>query len=253
MHFKSVSWDVLVSDRQKLFAHGAGHFWSPHSGRNFLPSAAGALNVDKSDCDMLGGWMAQESDRYNRVARVRIRAVQAQVTQTFSNHEKHDPLLEGDTIEEFRLFLQKQGCSGEVQTEYIQKVSRRAFAFLPRVQEVPEEEGVSEQMEPGEVQQIEEDEVEKGLEAARRADVRKRQQAWNTDRSSKLGNEPKEARRLLRESLQPGFYIATSSKKKIKTLHLIGSCYMIPGIDYPSFSYAGERFPNRRTFHGVCK
>ena len=37
------------------------------------------------------------------------------------------------------------------------------------------------------------------------------------------------------------------------TLHLLGSCYMIPGIDYPSFSCAGERFPNRRTFHGVCK
>ena len=245
--------DVLVSDGQKLFAHGAGHFWSPHSGRNFLPSAAGALNVNKSDRDMLGGWMLQESDRYNRVARVRIRAVQAQVAKTFSDREKHDPLLEGDTIEEFRLFLQKQGCSAEVQNEYIQKVSRRAFAFLPRVQEVPEEEGVSEQMEPGNVQQLEEDEVDKELEAARRADVRKRQQAWNNDRSSKLGNEPREARRLLRESLQPGFYIATSSKKKIKTLHLLGSCYMIPVIDYPSFSHAGERFPNRRTFHGVCK
>ena len=76
--------DVLVSDGQKLFAHGAGHFWSPHSGRNFVPSAAGALNVDKSDRDMLGGWMAQESDRYNRVARARIRAVQAQVAKTFS-------------------------------------------------------------------------------------------------------------------------------------------------------------------------
>ena len=60
-------------------------------------------------------------------------------------------------------------------------------------------------------------------------------------------------RRLLRESLQPSFYIATSSKKRIKTLHLLGSSYMIPGIDYPSFTYAGERFPNRRTFHGVCK
>ena len=148
--------------------------------------------------------MAQESGRDNRVARVRIRAVQAQVAKTFSDREKHDPLLEGDTIEEFRLFLQKQGCSAEVQNEYIQKVSRRAFAFLPRVQELTEEQGVSEQMEPGEVQLMEE---------ARRADVRKRQQAWNTDRSSKLGNEPKEARRLLRESLQPGFYIATSSKK----------------------------------------
>ena len=93
--------------------------------------------------------MAQESDRDNRVARVRIRAVQAQVAKTFSDREKHDPLLEGDTIEEFRVFLQKQGCSDEAQTEYIQKVSSRAFAFLPRVQEVSEEEGVPEQMERG--------------------------------------------------------------------------------------------------------
>ena len=100
---------------------------------------------------------------------------------------------------------------------------------------------------------MEGDEVDKELEATRQADVRNRQQAWNTDRSTKLGNEPKEARRLLRESLQPGFHIATSSKKRIKMLHLLGSCYMIAGIDYPSFTYAGERFPNRRTFHGVCK
>ena len=76
--------------------------------------------------------MAQESDRYNRVARVRIRAVQAQVAKTFSDREEHDPLLEGDTIEEFRLFLQKQGCSAEVQTEYyIQKVSKACLCFPP--------------------------------------------------------------------------------------------------------------------------
>ena len=68
---------------------------------------------------------------------------------------------------------------------------------------------------------MEEDEVGKELEATRRADVRKRQQAWNIDRSSKHGNEPKEARRHFRESLQPGFYIDTSLKKKIKTLHLL--------------------------------
>ena len=128
--------DVLVSDGQKLFTHGVGHFWSPHSGRNFLPSAAGALNVDKSDRDMLGGWAAQESDRYNRVARLRIRAVQAQVAETFADRVNHDPLFEGDAIEEFRVFLQGQGTSVELQTEYIQKVSRRSFAFLPRHQEL---------------------------------------------------------------------------------------------------------------------
>ena len=33
--------DVLVSDGQKLFTHGVGHFWSPHSGRNFSPARRG--------------------------------------------------------------------------------------------------------------------------------------------------------------------------------------------------------------------
>ena len=122
---KSVSW--MFSSRT---ARSSSHTERVTSGALTLEgiffSAAGALNVDKSDRDMLGGWMAQESDRYNRVARVRIRAVQAVVAKTFSDRGKHDPLLEGDAIEEFRLFLQKQGCSAEVQAEYIQKVSRRA-------------------------------------------------------------------------------------------------------------------------------
>ena len=130
---RSVSW-MFSSQTARSSSHG----------RNFFPSAAGALNVDKSDRDMLGGWTAQESDRYNRVAWVRVRAVQALVAKTFSNRGNCDPLLEGDAIEEFRLFLQKQGCSAEVHAEYIQKVSRRAFALLPRVQEVPEEDGESE-------------------------------------------------------------------------------------------------------------
>ena len=65
---------------------------------------------------------------------------------------------------------------------------------------------------------------------------KKWQQAWNTDRTTRLGADPKEARRHLRESLQPGFYVAISSKKRVKTLHLLGSCYMILGIDYPSFT-----------------
>ena len=92
--------DVLVSDGQRLSSHGTGQFWSPHSGGvSFFPSASAALNVEKSDRDMLGGWTAQESDRYNRVARVRIQALQALVTRTFSdqnNHEKAMPSKNSD-------------------------------------------------------------------------------------------------------------------------------------------------------------
>ena len=36
---------------------------------------------------------------------------QSLVARTFPDQSNHDPLLEGDAIEEFRLFLQKQGTS----------------------------------------------------------------------------------------------------------------------------------------------
>ena len=70
-------------------------------------------------------------------------------------------------------------------------------------------------VDPGEEQQLEGDE----LASARRADGRKKHQACNTDRSSKLGSGPNEARRVRRESLQPGFYVAASSKKKVTWDH----------------------------------
>ena len=28
---------------------------------------------------------------------------------------------------------------------------------------------------------------------------------------------------------------------------------MIPGVDYPVYSYAGKSFPSKRLFHGICK
>ena len=39
----------------------------------------------------------------------------------------------------------------------------------------------------------------------------------------------------------------------IVPLHLLGACYMLPGVDYPVYSCAGESFPSKRLFHGVCK
>ena len=71
-------------------------------------------------------------------------------------------------------------------------------------------------------------------------------------RDSKLGTltdlrslamSPKRREDSSERALQPGFYIAISSKKRIKTLHLLGSCYMIPGIDYPSLR--GRKIPEQ--------
>ena len=64
---------------EPLLSPRTAQYWTPHSGRNFLVSAASAVGVSKPDRGMLGGWAAQQSDRYIRVSRSRIAHVQKQV------------------------------------------------------------------------------------------------------------------------------------------------------------------------------
>ena len=52
----------------RLFENSTGHYFSPHSGRNFMPSAAAVLGFGKSERDILGGWSAEGSQRYTRTA-----------------------------------------------------------------------------------------------------------------------------------------------------------------------------------------
>ena len=69
-------------------------------------------------------------------------------------------------------------------------------------------------MDLGEVQQREEEEEEKEREATKRTEGRKKHQAWNVDKSSKLGNNPRRARKALRESLSK---VSTSPRARRKT------------------------------------
>ena len=56
----------------------------------------------------------------------------------------------------------------------------------------------------------------------------KRRKAVNL-RTERLGQNPRESRRLMREHLEPGFYLSYSGKKSYRTLHRLGSCYNLPG------------------------
>ena len=51
-------------------------------------------------------------------------------------------------------------------------------------------------------------------------------------RTELLGTNPRERRAEIRKSMELGFYISLSGKRKIKTLHLLGTCVMVPTIDY---------------------
>ena len=72
---------------------------------------------------------------------------------------------------------------------------------------------------------------------------KEKQQAGNRGRSELLGSDHKQARLEIRSQLQDGYYISHSGKKSIRVVHCLGRCYMLPGVDYLSFTYAGEKFP----------
>ena len=65
------------------------HFWTPHSSRSFMPSCAAALGFEKSKRDSLGGWSAQASDRYARIAKLRVES-----REHAEGRDQSDPLAQ---------------------------------------------------------------------------------------------------------------------------------------------------------------
>ena len=237
---------TLSVDGEPLFLHKVAKFWTPHSPKNFLPSAAAALDVPKPDRDMLGGWAAEESDRYARVSKYRIMHVQRQVARTFSDASNTDPLHELETFQDFAEFLKREGASEVECSRYLNLLSKRAFVTKPREEEVREDP----QEEPRPDIVIERDEEEEVMVAP--PDL-SRVQIWNMGRSAALGSNPKEARERLRSQLDPGFYVSTSTFRNLKILHRLGACYLIPGVDYQQFEYLGTLMPERSKYEQICK
>ena len=75
--------------------------------------------------------------------------------------------------------------------------------------------------------------------------AKQKQQSGNRDH--------KQARAEIRSNLQKGYYISHSRKKAFRVLHYLGRCYMLPGVDYLSFTFGGTTFPDSCAYDTVCK
>ena len=55
-----------------------------------------------------------------------------------------------------------------------------------------------------------------------------------------------------RDTLKPGFYLCRSGKKRIRTVHRLGDCFALPGVDYFDYDYLGLAMPKRTDYDVVC-
>ena len=231
----------------RIFGNSTGHYYTPHSGRNFMPSAASVLGFTKSERDVLGGWAADGSQRYTRTAKYKIAQMQIAVASTFKNSDP-DQLAESDDLDCLADFLRSWDVPESSIRKSLQILSLRSYADLQRsdfVEPAPANCDIA----PGELALdiLDEDAEE------RKKLSKEKQQAGNRGRSERLGADHKQARLEIRSQLQSGYYISYSGKKSIRVVHCLGRCYMLPGVDYLSFSYAGEQFPASDAYDCVCK
>ena len=81
-----------------------------------MPSATAFLGFEKSVRDFLGGWSAQASERYARIAAQRFRNMQRTVVAQLQKG-LFDPLAEAETLaqlDEFLYGVAVASCSNEV-------------------------------------------------------------------------------------------------------------------------------------------
>ena len=71
-------------------------------------------------------------------------------------------------------------------------------------------------------------------------------------RTEILGSNPRERRAQIRDTLEPGFYLCRSGKKRIRTVHRLGDCFALPGVDYFDYDYLGLAMPKRTTYDVIC-
>ena len=193
----------------RVFGNSTGHYYTPHSGRNFMPSAAAVLGFAKAERDILGGWAADGSQRYTRTAKYKIAQMQIAVASTFKNSDP-DQLAETDDLDCLADFLRSWDVPEASIRKSLQILGLRSYADLQRsdsVEPIPADCDVA----PCELSLDnldEEAEVRKKLS-------KEKQQAGNRGRSELLGSDHKQARSEIRSQLQEGYYISHSGKKAI--------------------------------------
>ena len=157
-----------------------------------------------------------------------------------------DPFAEAETSKQFDDHLCSKGYSAEDRAQCLKGLDR---PIPQRPQQELEELRLDEAREAA----VEpEPERQEELRVDPSAKKEKRLKSENT-KSDTLGSNPKAARERARTQLQKGYYLSTSGRNSRRVLHTLGSCYIVPGIDYPRYVYSGLQMPKQGDFDSICK
>ena len=254
----------LRFDGEELITPVASLFWSEHSERAFLPSAATLLGFDKTWVDTLGRWQGDQSESYVRVHRQRVERIQVRVAMAIRKGRGGPDIIdEDDTLDLLAKHLRSRGQSDEearrtaeglawfdaslqewdlvnLPDPHSQTGSGPASSSAP-ARGALDDAGLGlpplEDSEPAEQMALE--------DAAHPTD----------DDDRPLAPDSSMTRAVERSSgpADPRGYVVSISKSGFRRLHYVGACYRAPGVDYRNFEVLGPEAPEPDKYHTYCR
>ncbi len=212
----------------------ACHF-SPHSGRNFLISAAVAMGTNPEEVRKLGAWSAKGGIGYIRTAREFTARLQDTVAKALRGARGgRDVIADAEAVASLEAHMTKRGLE-RGQREPILK----ALAWSPGGPSdrtvgtmVPGQAGSSGETGPA----AETDIAEQTARPRGVADA----SAAGAARSST-------------ESEVQGYVCSITGRRAVRRLHFVGLCYRRPGLDYSQYVQFNDVVPGPEDYDLVCR
>ncbi len=216
-------------------------FFTPHSGRNFLPSASAALGAGKDDIDRLGAWSVKGGAAYIRTVRSHTARLQGVVAQwARAARGKNDTLADQEALDALDQHLGRRGVEAGRRTDILSALTwsgggppdRTALPLARRVEAVAgaaSSAGASSSAAVGAAL------TESGAAAVA------------VGLADTVGDGDIDA-----EACQ-GYVCSLLGRRGVRRLHYVGLCHRRPGHDYARFRCFGDRLPGKEEYDAVCR
>ena len=231
----------LVSGGETLLLPEAQRFFTEHSPRAWLPSAAASLGYGDDVIDSLAAWRPRGGAAYVRTVRRRMQKVQADVASKLRVSGNLDDWLDEESEgAKLSLILQKAGVA---KATIEQQLTLLLTECLPSRVHV----GGDLPLESG-----------SGLEASSSDEASEATVGGSPDGlvNASVAVADASAEKDSEDEAEPAegdYVVSISNKKGFRRLHLVGACHRRPGVHYAIWVLLGREMPDSSVYDESCK
>jgi hypothetical protein len=199
-------------------------FWTLHSARAWLPSAAASIGFAADWIDAIAAWRPKGGEVYVRTTRRRIRTIQEKVADRIRQAEGLEDILDEEEIfEKLETYLKKKGVRQPCdELRFFQRQTRGQRAMTVPV----------------------------GIDELMWAEL----MGEEAGESRPQERAPQKAADSTVVAGEPGDYVVSVTEKRgFRRLHQLGRCYRVPGLHYTQWLTLGTARPTSAEYDDFCR